>query len=92
VQDPAMVPMQIRALTQHATQVSVHDGYYALSNRVPSRLSGREGFARFDPVAGRLLPGKPGAERVQGLLHHQGGRQLPTTPQRPQRPQRQGNR
>jgi N-acetyl-1-D-myo-inositol-2-amino-2-deoxy-alpha-D-glucopyranoside deacetylase len=56
VQEPALVETQSRALAKHATQVIVHDGYYELSNHIASRLGGREGFARFDPVAGRLLP------------------------------------
>jgi N-acetyl-1-D-myo-inositol-2-amino-2-deoxy-alpha-D-glucopyranoside deacetylase len=33
------------ALRAHATQVTVFDGYYALSNNIAARLSGREGFA-----------------------------------------------
>jgi N-acetyl-1-D-myo-inositol-2-amino-2-deoxy-alpha-D-glucopyranoside deacetylase len=83
VDNPSLVPMQSRALAVHATQVSVYEGYYALSNHVASRLSGREGFARFDPLAGRLLPttGGPTPDRdshegwapVQGLLTHSQG-------------------
>ena len=63
-----MVAIQSRALACHATQVVVHDGYYELSNHIATRLSGREGFARFDPVAGKLLPAPPGAARRSGLL------------------------
>jgi N-acetyl-1-D-myo-inositol-2-amino-2-deoxy-alpha-D-glucopyranoside deacetylase len=71
VDQPALVTLQRRALAQHATQVIVHDGYYALSNRVAVRLSGRESFARFDPVAGALVPAERGAPRLHGLLAHQ---------------------
>ena len=68
VQEPALVQMQTRALAQHATQVVVYEGYYALSNHIAGRLSGREGFAAFDPVAGQLVPACPGAAPVNGLL------------------------
>ena len=63
-----MVDLQIRALAQHATQVRVYDGYYALSNHIAARLCGREGFAQFDPVAGHLVPAAHGAPRHTGLL------------------------
>jgi N-acetyl-1-D-myo-inositol-2-amino-2-deoxy-alpha-D-glucopyranoside deacetylase len=69
VEEPTMVERQSRALAEHATQVVVYEGYYALSNHVASRLSGREGFARFDPVAGQLVPARPGAPPYRGLLH-----------------------
>ncbi len=68
VEEPTLVDMQSRALAEHATQVVVYPGYYALSNHITSRLSGREGFAQFDPVAGRLVPGLPGAPRNRGLF------------------------
>lgn len=68
VEEPTLVDMQSRALAEHATQVVVYPGYYALSNHITSRLSGREGFAQFDPVAGRLVPGIPGAPRSIGLF------------------------
>ena len=68
VEEPTMVAIQSRALACHATQVVVHDGYYELSNHIATRLSGREGFARFDPVAGHLVPAPPGAARRSGLL------------------------
>ena len=68
VQEPTLVERQSRALARHATQVVVYEGYYALSNHITSRLSGREGFAQFDPVAGHLMPAQPGASRVDGLL------------------------
>jgi N-acetyl-1-D-myo-inositol-2-amino-2-deoxy-alpha-D-glucopyranoside deacetylase len=73
VQDPTLVPLQSRALAHHVTQVSVRTGYYALSNNIPTRLSGREGFAEFDPVAGQLVARMPGAARVQGLLQQPDG-------------------
>ncbi len=72
VEEPALVEVQSRALTQHASQVSVYEGYYALSNHIASRLSGREGFARFDPVAGHLMPAAHGAPRHTGLLTDSG--------------------
>jgi N-acetyl-1-D-myo-inositol-2-amino-2-deoxy-alpha-D-glucopyranoside deacetylase len=68
VEEPTMVQMQSRALAKHATQVVVYEGYYALSNHIASRLSGREGFARIDPVTGTVVPGKPGALPVHGLI------------------------
>ncbi len=68
VVEPALVDKQRRALAEHKTQVTVYDGYYGLSNHVAKRLSGREGFARFDPVAGRLVPGVPRAPRSTDLL------------------------
>jgi N-acetyl-1-D-myo-inositol-2-amino-2-deoxy-alpha-D-glucopyranoside deacetylase len=69
VEEPRLVEMQSRALAQHATQVIVYDGYYALSNHIAARLSAREGFAQFDPVAGHLLAGRIGAPPVKGLLN-----------------------
>ncbi len=68
VDEPALVEVQSRALTEHRTQVTVYDGYYALSNHLAARLSGREGFARLDPVTGDLLPAALGAARHTGLL------------------------
>jgi N-acetyl-1-D-myo-inositol-2-amino-2-deoxy-alpha-D-glucopyranoside deacetylase len=55
VTEPTLVGIQSRALAEHATQVVVYQGYYTLSNNIVSRLGGREGFARFDPVAGQLV-------------------------------------
>jgi N-acetyl-1-D-myo-inositol-2-amino-2-deoxy-alpha-D-glucopyranoside deacetylase len=72
VEEPALVEVQSRALAQHASQVSVYEGYYALSNHIAARLSGREGFARFDPVAGHLVPAAHGAPRHTGLLTDSG--------------------
>lgn len=68
VEELTLVDIQSRALAEHATQVVVYPGYYALSNHITTRLSGREGFAQFDPVAGRLVPGIPGTPRRSGLL------------------------
>jgi len=68
VEEPALVQVQTRALAKHATQVVVYEGYYALSNHIAARLSGREGFAAFDPVAGQLVAAAPGAPPVDGLL------------------------
>lgn len=68
VKEPTLVQTQARALARHATQAVVHDGYYTLSNHIAVRLSGREGFARFDPVAGRLRPRSCGPLKVRGLL------------------------
>lgn len=84
VEDLTLVPKQSQALACHATQVNVSDGCYTLSNDIATRLSGREGFARFDPVAGALVPGKPGAARAQGLLPRQGPWQHQEQVQRPE--------
>jgi len=74
VEEHALVDIQSRALAQHATQVSLYDGYYALSNHIAVRLSGREGFARYDPVRGDPLAPAPGAPRHTGLLAQRQGR------------------
>ena len=74
VEEHALVDIQSRALAQHATQVSLYDGYYALSNHIAVRLSGREGFARYDPVRGDPLASAPGAPRHTGLLAQRQGR------------------
>ena len=55
VVDPSVVPVQVRALTHHATQVVLGEGWFALSNHVVARLAGREGFARLDPSSGRTV-------------------------------------
>jgi len=55
VLDPSVVAAQSRALRCHETQVVVGDGWYALSNHVVSRLAGREGYGRFDPLTAQLL-------------------------------------
>jgi N-acetyl-1-D-myo-inositol-2-amino-2-deoxy-alpha-D-glucopyranoside deacetylase len=68
MEEPTLVEMQSKALAQHASQVIVYEGYYALSNHLAARLSGREGFARFDPVGGHLVSAPLGAPPVHGLL------------------------
>lgn len=73
VEEPALAEMQSRALAQHATQVIVHEGYHELSNHIASRLGGREGFARFDPCVGQLVPATLGASPSHGLLRYSGG-------------------
>src|SRR5680860_1194043 len=74
VDEPALVETQSRALAQHKTQVVVYDGYYTLSNHVAARLSGREGFARFDLATGDLVPAAHGAPWHAGLLTDLEGR------------------
>lgn len=74
VDEPALVEKQSRALAQHKTQVVVYDGYYTLSNHVAARLSGREGFARFDLATGDLVPAAHGAPWHAGLLTDLEGR------------------
>ena len=65
--DDAARERQELALAAHRTQVSVHDGYYALSNSIAARLSGREAFVRLDPASGDRLP--PASELwFDGLL------------------------
>lgn len=46
--DPAALELQVAALREHPTQVTVHDGWYTLSNDVAARLSGREAFTRWE--------------------------------------------
>lgn len=52
VVDPAAARVQVSALREHPTQVTVHDGYYALSNDIAARLAGREAFVLVDPRTG----------------------------------------
>jgi N-acetyl-1-D-myo-inositol-2-amino-2-deoxy-alpha-D-glucopyranoside deacetylase len=73
VEEPTLVEMQSRALSRYATQVIVYGGFYTLSNHIAIRLSGREGFAQFDPVAGHLLSAASGAPRQRGLLKQSQG-------------------
>ena len=47
--DPSAALRRDDALRAHRTQVSVHDGYYALSNRIAARLAVREGYAPLRP-------------------------------------------
>lgn len=53
VVDPSRLDAQAHALAAHRTQVRVVDHYYALSNGIAARLSGREGFAALDARTGR---------------------------------------
>jgi N-acetyl-1-D-myo-inositol-2-amino-2-deoxy-alpha-D-glucopyranoside deacetylase len=48
VVDATALPRQVDALREHPTQVTVHDGWYTLSNDVAARLAAREGFARWE--------------------------------------------
>lgn len=73
VDEPSLVVVQSLALAEHKTQVTVYEGYYALSNHIATRLSGREGFARFDPVTGDLVSLPPDAPRCTGLLPDERG-------------------
>ena len=59
--DPSVVGRQQEALRSHATQVVVGEGWFALSNDVASRLSGREGYAVMDPSSGEVLRGRDAA-------------------------------
>jgi len=68
VKEPTLVETQSRALAHYASQVIVYRGYYTLSNHIAARLSGREGFAQFDPVTGLLVPATPGVSPSNGLL------------------------
>lgn len=47
---PEALALRDRALRHHRTQVTVHDGWFALSNAIAARLPSREGYAlwRFD--------------------------------------------
>lgn len=44
---PPAVGLRDEALRHHRTQVSVYDGYYALSNDIAARLPDREGYSRW---------------------------------------------
>lgn len=46
--DPSVTPVRDRALRAHATQVTVGEGYFALSNDIAARLVDREGYRRYD--------------------------------------------
>lgn len=84
VVDPGLVTHEIaggpddlaardEALRHHATQVTVGEGYYALSNDIAARLASSDYFAALDPDTGALLPsgsdalGESGLRRVPGL-------------------------
>ena len=48
VTDASALAVQAEALRQHPTQVTVHEGWYTLSNDIAARLPGREGYARWE--------------------------------------------
>ena len=60
VVDAAAVPGQEAAVREHPTQVTLHDGWFTLSNDIAARLPGREGFARWPSARAELA-------RVQGV-------------------------
>lgn len=66
--DADVVGRRDLALREHLTQVSVFDGYYALSNDIAARLVDREGYARVDPASGALVSSGVGARARPGLL------------------------
>lgn len=48
VADASALAVQTAALREHPTQVTVHEGWYTLSNDIAARLPGREGYARWE--------------------------------------------
>lgn len=66
VEAPELISVQAAALAAHRTQVTVGEGYYTLSNLVAARLSGREGYARVDPVSGRRRTSAGRQQSVSG--------------------------
>ncbi|MFX0538314.1 N-acetyl-1-D-myo-inositol-2-amino-2-deoxy-alpha-D-glucopyranoside deacetylase [Ornithinimicrobium sp. Y1847] len=52
VSDQEALGRQVAALREHPTQVTVHDGWYTLSNDIAARLPGREGYARWEVAGG----------------------------------------
>lgn len=54
------------ALGHHRTQVSVHHGFYALSNEIAAALPDKEAYVRLEPGTGDTLP--PPAQPSLGLL------------------------
>lgn len=54
------------ALAEHATQVRVGQGWYALSNNVAARLARRDSFVLLDPESGRPVAAPPQATRADG--------------------------
>lgn len=71
VVDEQAVTAQIRALRAHRTQVTVADEVYALSNDIAARLSGREGYARYDAEArARVGAAAPGEHAGPGTDGH----------------------
>ncbi|MBK6885877.1 MAG: N-acetyl-1-D-myo-inositol-2-amino-2-deoxy-alpha-D-glucopyranoside deacetylase [Tetrasphaera sp.] len=55
-ESPSALERQAAALRAHATQVTVYDGWFALSNNVAQRLPGREAWAVLDPRTGLIRP------------------------------------
>lgn len=67
VVDERAARRQRQALLAHRTQVRVFQGYYALSNAVAARLSGREAFVRLDLATGERV-GPQGGSWIAGLV------------------------
>ncbi|MEI2825998.1 MAG: PIG-L family deacetylase [Dermatophilaceae bacterium] len=82
VDAPELVAVQAAALAAHRTQVTVRGGYYTLSNQVAARLSGREGYARVEPIRGRRWaslgrrPGELTRQSLTGTFRGTGPRSL----------------
>lgn len=54
---PAALARRDAALAEHRTQVTVHDGWFSLSNDVATRLADAEAFLRLHPGSGEPYPG-----------------------------------
>lgn len=67
---PSDLQLRDEALRHHRTQVSVYDGFFALSNDIAARLADAEYFALIDPDTGETVPAErpAGAHYVEGLL------------------------
>lgn len=65
---PGALVLRDSALAEHRTQVSVHDGFYTLSNNIAARLAQAEAFVRLEPGTGAVLSVP---HRVVGLLTEQ---------------------
>lgn len=67
---PEDLALRDEALRHHRTQVSVYDGFYALSNDIAARLARAEYFARLDPDTGEVVPRAAGESGTytEGLL------------------------
>lgn len=65
VADEGALPVQVAALREHPTQVTVYDGYYALSNGVAARLPGREAFVLVSVPTPRVA--EPSSRAVAAL-------------------------
>ncbi|WP_168582028.1 PIG-L family deacetylase [Gephyromycinifex aptenodytis] len=66
---PEALARRDAALRAHRTQVEVHDGFYALSNKIATALPDREAYVQLHPGTGQVLPCPP--EPVTGLLRGQ---------------------